>query len=800
VRSFLRLLGKTEATVAVVFGCTQESCQEAVFYLRKGAPEVPIVLFSIVEPLPHTIALCERVSVRSSPLALLLDAEWSLWRCWVAISVGVWQGGRCPWLMKWAPFLIPPFRVLLLNRNGDFLPGTPGHVMMHGRRMLRDTLSSLWQRAREAMHAASVSAADGASSVWRQSAQLLLLGTASALQFCGYPHRRWFQQRGGKKTLNLSAEQSATAGIALFAQAGEHWDGAALERFARSTNARWILWQQKGSQAGTLNDLVPPFADAKAFAVSRQTHFRAWKPLLIPTAPFRTLQPGEAAQVLAPISPAILVDRQKLLALGIPRCYMAEAAWMLCFWKAAAAGWRAFSVGQSGPLSEQPDLPVQETEFLFRVAANRALRSLRPAEPELARGAIALSPSRYLSVTGSRRLKVLLVTPFLPFPLAHGGAVRIFNLCRSLASRVEFVLIALREKDEAVDYARLKEMFGEVYVVDIDERASAGQELPEQVRLSQSQPLRALIAEVAGRWRPDVLQIEYTHMAHFRDSVPDVPTLLVEHDLTFSLYRQFAEDRPCEATRREYQRWLRFERRCLADYDGVWTVSPDDCRSAMAEGGRSRESTFVVPNGVDVQRFVPRPERGGALEILYVGSFRHLPNVLGFDNLRREIMPRVWQRFPEARLRVVAGKDFERYWSGTRDSRIDLHGFVEDLRPLYAGATVVVAPLAVSAGTNIKVLEAMACGRAVVSTPVGCAGLGLQDGLDALIRGDWDAFAAAVCGLLAGPEERAHLAHHARRTVEAHFSWASIADGAYESYQVLSEQNAPEAAVRRAAG
>ena len=491
--------------------------------------------------------------------------------------------------------------------------------------------------------------------------------------------------------------------------------------------------------------------------------------------------------MLAPIAPSILVDRQKLLALGIPRCLLADTAWMLCFWKAAAAGWRSFSVGQEQPLGEEPDLPVQETEFLFHLLADRTLRSLGPAEPELARGSVAFTPSpRFGAPRADGRLKVLLVSPFLPFPLSHGGAVRIYNLCRALAGCVEFVLITLREKGEPVDYPRLREIASEVYVVDIDEHASSDPGLPEQVRRTQSQPLRALIADVAHRWKPDVLQIEYTHMAHFRDSAPQVPAILVEHDLTFSLYRQLAEERPSEQARREFHRWLNFERRWLAAYDGIWTVSPADCREAITEGGRSCANTFVVPNGVDVRRYVPCAQPAGVAEILYVGSFRHLPNVLGFDNLRREVMPRVWSRLPQARLRVVAGKDFERYWSGPCDPRVDLLGFVEDLRPLYAQASAAVAPLGSSAGTNIKVLEAMACGKAVVSTPAGCAGLGLRDGVDALIRADWDEFAAALCSLLACPEERERVGAHARQTVEARFSWQAIAEDAWLSYVAMA--------------
>jgi glycosyltransferase involved in cell wall biosynthesis len=169
------------------------------------------------------------------------------------------------------------------------------------------------------------------------------------------------------------------------------------------------------------------------------------------------------------------------------------------------------------------------------------------------------------------------------------------------------------------------------------------------------------------------------------------------------------------------------------------------------------------------------------------------PNIIGFEKLRHEVMPIVWRRFGAARLRVVAGPDPERYWREFQhrdyprdlDSRIQMHGFVEDLRPLYAKATVVVVPLEVSAGTNIKVMEAMACGRAVVSTPVGCAGLGLVDGHDALIRSTPEDFAVAICDVLDDRVRRNSIAAEARCTVERRFSWEAIAEHAYSSYLQL---------------
>ncbi|MBI1790698.1 MAG: glycosyltransferase family 4 protein [Acidobacteria bacterium] len=639
----------------------------------------------------------------------------------MALAVAVWTGESGAWPLKLAPFSIPPFRALFMNEHGDFFAGTPDAVARHAGRRLRDGAHS----ARNRFH----DLARGAS---------LWLFALAAQRFA-------FLSRAARR----------------------HWRWNELAPTVEASSCRWILFLE-GDAETPVGDMLPLFDDPRTFAVSRQIDYRDWNLGLFARAPFRPLQPGEASQTLAPLSTAILVDRSKLLALGIPKTVVPGSAWLELFWMAAAAGWRCFSVGQSHELPESSDWPYEEAEFVTRVLADPALRKLGPGRPGLSRGSIAFAPHLAQPPRGLPR--VLIVSPYLPYPLSHGGAVRIYNLCKALAGRVDFLLACFREKNEPVHYDRLHEVFREVYVVDRDERALGDKRLPRQVREHQSESLRDLI----GQLRFDYLQVEFAHLAEFH--VPDVPSILVEHDLTFTLYRQLGE-------REESSRWLEFERKWLRIYSTVWTMSEPDRALAIAEGS-PEDRTLVIPNGVDIERFTPQLRPEGPPEILYVGSFRHRPNLLGFDTLRREILPRVWRRCPEARLCVVAGPDHLHYWreSGNLDPRIEVHGFVEDLRPLYAKASAVAVPLEVSAGTNIKVMEAMACGRAVVSTPVGCQGLGLIDGADALIRAGWEDFAAALCDLLEDSRLRERIAAAARQTVEQRFSWKAIAERAWQCY------------------
>jgi glycosyltransferase involved in cell wall biosynthesis len=716
--------------VVAVFAPSRDDAARALEYLRRQIPGVPLRLY---------------------------QDRWGVPR-WPALMVVAWTGGRGRWLYKAAPFLIPPFRVLVMNEHGDFFAATPAGIARHLFRRLHDALNSAWNRARDINRG-----------LWLWLFALL----AQRFAFLS----RWaFRKRHGAGPLEIQCEPGpASGGIVRFRYAHRQWNRAELLRLLKTTDARWVLFLE-----GDADDQPPWVDDPRTFAVSRQRDYQDWKQGLFPMAPFRQLQPDEISQVLAPVSDAVLVDRAKLLALGIPQTIVPGTAWLILFWKAAAAGWRSYSAGGARKLDASPDWPYEEAEFVTRVLADPGLRKLGPREPDLARGSIA----RSLRASACSKPVVLVVSPYLPYPLSHGGAVRIYNLCRALSPHVDFLLACFREQTDSTNYARLGEVFRGVWVVDRDEKPIRDASLPRQVREHQSRSLRALIAEVCRERKVNLLQVEFTHMAHFRDAAPEVPAILVEHDLTFTLYRQFADQEARREARLEYERWLAFERHWLRGYDAVWTMSDEDREQAI-EQGSPEAFTFTVANGVDIQRYQPCEERTPAPEIFYMGSFRHRPNVIGFERLLKEIMPRVWKRFPNARLRVVAGPEPARYWKGKTDRRVRMHGFVEDPRPMYAKASVVVVPLLVSAGTNIKVMEAMACQKAVVSTPVGCQGLGLRDGRDALIRAESRPFADAICDLLYEDKWRARIAAQARRTVEERFSWTRIAESARRSYDAL---------------
>ena len=139
IKALLRVAGKSQGKVIAVFAISASDAAQSVRYVRHGAPDVPVWLFSLETPAPETSALCEHVYVRKSSLRLLLAAERSLWPRHVALATAPWNGRPGHWAVKLAPFLIPPFRALLFNENDDSFAATPPSIVRHLRhRLLSD--------------------------------------------------------------------------------------------------------------------------------------------------------------------------------------------------------------------------------------------------------------------------------------------------------------------------------------------------------------------------------------------------------------------------------------------------------------------------------------------------------------------------------------------------------------------------------------------------------------------------------------------------------------------------------------
>jgi glycosyltransferase involved in cell wall biosynthesis len=370
----------------------------------------------------------------------------------------------------------------------------------------------------------------------------------------------------------------------------------------------------------------------------------------------------------------------------------------------------------------------------------------------------------------ARRRRLAIVSPYFPFPLSHGGAVRIYNLLKESSEEFDIFLFAFAKDPTAQEYSPLMEFCAKAIVISppyYREPHWSTLDPPETLEF-QSEPMRRMLARIVNEYRIDLVQVEYTQMAPYGGDI------LVEHDVTRDLYRQVFARRPRLTAWWDYVRWRVFETRAVRRFRRVVTMSEKDSRLLGVP------TTRVIENGVDLRRFRSEPERPGQ-RLLFVGSFNHFPNVEAFRFFRDEVWPKLRAEFPEMTLTVVAGRDHALYWrqfTGETvmpvDNRISVLDFVSDVRPQYIDCNLVIVPTTVSAGTNLKVLEAMAMERAVVSTSCGCAGLGLRHGESVWIADDPNSFAYGVAHLLSDQLQCTRQARAAKAIVDADFDWKQL--------------------------
>ncbi|MBK9167224.1 MAG: glycosyltransferase [Bryobacterales bacterium] len=385
---------------------------------------------------------------------------------------------------------------------------------------------------------------------------------------------------------------------------------------------------------------------------------------------------------------------------------------------------------------------------------------------------------------------VLIVSPYLPFPLSHGGAVRMYNLMRRASTEWTPVLVSF---SAALDTPapELLEICAEVVLVrQQGTHLLPASHRPDVVEEFDSPAFHAAVRQTARKWRPAIAQCEFTQMAQYAADCGPAPRILVEHDITFDLYEQLLRIEQSWETGRQLQRWRAFETSAWRDFDCVVTMSEKD--RATVQGSRA----IALPNGVDLVRFQPSEEAPDPYRLLFIGSFAHLPNLLAVEFFLREVWPCLRDASPH--LHIIGGSRHDYFLDYYRDRvRVDLNqpgisveGFVSDVRHAYGRAAVVIAPLVASAGTNIKIMEAMAMGKAIVTTSAGVNGLDLSDGVEARIADAPRDFAEAVLGLLRDVPARRQMEQNARAAAVARYDWDAIARAQSDLYRSLSPSGA----------
>jgi polysaccharide biosynthesis protein PslH len=409
----------------------------------------------------------------------------------------------------------------------------------------------------------------------------------------------------------------------------------------------------------------------------------------------------------------------------------------------------------------------------------------------------------------SQPRRLLFLAPFAPrLDAPHGGGRSIAQIVTGLAARHRVVLLCLRGPDEPAADPLLHERCERVEEIS---RPAIVQTNARRLRLLagllRGQPMWASdwavpafarrVRALAREWQPEVVQIEFHIMAQYLPALAGCPAprvLVVHEPGTAASADQNRTLRGAARLLGELDRlaWRRFERRVAQNVQGVVVFTERDRDSVKRLAPTA--PLHCIPLGTPVLDEALNPLGEAPPSLLFVGGFGHPPNVEAARRLVSAIFPAVRARCPDAELFLV-GSNPPTDLAPAGAVGITATGFVPDVAPFLDRAALVVVPLRQGGGMRVKVLEALAAGKAVVASPLAIEGLALRDGEQLLVAQSDAEFVEAILRLLQEPDRRVALARRARAWATSNLGW----EGPLAAYERLYQQLLPPTGNNRAA-
>lgn len=410
----------------------------------------------------------------------------------------------------------------------------------------------------------------------------------------------------------------------------------------------------------------------------------------------------------------------------------------------------------------------------------------------------------YKAVGTSKR--ILFLTPQSPYPPQQGTAIRNYNLITQVAKQHKVHLLSFVDAQHpAADLGPLQDLCSSLNTVPAPTRSKwhrlftvLASSLPDMAHRLSSTLFHQKLATVLRAARPDVIQIEGLEMAEYglragQLAGSDTPLLVFDaHNAEYLLQRRIFETDSRRPRRWagalysliQWQKLLRYEAMVCRRAERVIACSPADA-GALARLVPDLKP-IVVPNGVDTQLYrvsTVSPAALGTQALVFTGKMDFRPNVDAVLWFCSEVLPTILQASPGAHFYIVGRDPHPRLASLAQMPGVTVTGFVQDPRPYIAAAAVYVIPLLTGGGTRLKVLEAMAMSKAVVSTTLGCEGIHAEPGRDIVLADVADDFARQVLALLGDQGRREDLGRAARTFVEHHFDWQTVTQSLEQAYE-----------------
>mgnify|MGYP000299208559 CR=1 FL=1 len=388
---------------------------------------------------------------------------------------------------------------------------------------------------------------------------------------------------------------------------------------------------------------------------------------------------------------------------------------------------------------------------------------------------------------GTNAVRVLFVAPRFPYPPLQGDRLRAYELLRQLHQRHTITLVAPDQPGAEQHAANICTTWQPVaqsrLAAFIRTAAAIPSSRPLQVAYLCSSALRATVRELLQTGNYDILHLHTARVAPVADGTTLPAVVDFIDPLSLNMRRRAEREHGLAQLlfAAESQRMANYEQQLLTKLASAVLVSAAD-RAILGNHPR----LYVIPLGVDLQRFRYSETERDPATIIFSGRMAYFPNADAAQFLARDIFPLVRAQVPNVQLRIVGADPPAAIQELTLLPGVQVTGYVADLAGELQRATIAAAPLRAGTGMQIKVLEAMACGLPVVATRQVLAGVAAQHGQHALQGETAAQLAAAMVQLIQQPALRVQLARAAHRLVEELYTWERAADAFEHLYQSIA--------------
>ncbi len=385
-------------------------------------------------------------------------------------------------------------------------------------------------------------------------------------------------------------------------------------------------------------------------------------------------------------------------------------------------------------------------------------------------------------------MRILFLTPTFPYPLDNGNKILIFNTIIRLAKQHQVFLLSFIQGNQSEYFPYLKDYCAGIETVSTPGPGIWGKDmsyskkgliknlfcpLPYTISRWYLPEMERKLKEMVSKNKCDLVQIETLHLAQFAKFTGNVPVILRQHNVesrVMERYYKYASD-PLKRAYAYFQwrKLLRYERRLCLDSDLVVTLSLVD-KDALRKISPEINAE-VVPVGVDLGYFGAFFSARNSDEILYIGNLYFPPAMENILYFLKETWPKIKRIRPRARLSILGNCPKKETKNIRNFPDVIFLGEVEDVRPFMAASALTIVPHRIASGVRFKILEAMAMKLPVVSTPLGCEGLEVEDGKHILIADTPDMFADKVIAILENDQLRNNLTEKAHALVQERYTW-----------------------------